>query len=176
MKKYIVSILSFILIILIITGCEAKKVEEITDAEKVSIEYNVSKDNQFIYATYDQMIDLLKSDGIIYFGYPEEDFCKSIVEILTDITKGQEINIHYYNPRQLVAKDSLEYQQLLDLLDQDNLNVPAVYFVKEGKIIDKEVSLSKRDNLEYLTKEEISNLKKVYREKVAHYLQEYTEA
>ena len=172
MKKYIAIGLSLILIVLIVTGCEAKKVEEVTDAEKISLEYNISKENKFIYADFDKIVNILNSDGIIYFGYPEKDDCKIVVEILTEVTKKENIAIYYFNPNQLTDKNNKNYLDLLKLLDQKEITVPSVYFIKDKKIIDQEIGLGKRQDYEYLTEKEVKNLTKIYQEKIKGFIKE----
>ena len=171
MKKYIALGLSLILIILIITGCEAKKVEEVTDAEKISLEYNISKENKFVYANYEKIVDILDTNGIIYFGYPEDEHFNIIVEILAEVTKKENIAIYYFNPKKLTDKNSENYQNLIERLNQKDIIAPAVYFVKDKNIVDREISLSKKEDHEDLSNQDKKDLKKIYQEKVKEFLQ-----
>ncbi len=170
MKKYVVFVLSIILIVLMVTGCKAKKIEEVTDAEKVALEYTISKENKFVYASYDKLMELLDTEGIIYIGYPESDECKMLVEILSKITKNKEVEIYYYNPRQLQSTKGKKYQKLLEKLDQKEIIVPALYFIKEGKIIDKDISFDKNIEQVELIDEIKEKLADFYHQKFEKYL------
>ena len=41
MKKWVILVVSMVLGLSIITGCKVKKVEEVTDAENVALEYTI---------------------------------------------------------------------------------------------------------------------------------------
>ena len=134
------------------------------DKDKEYVYLEVDKDNPFVYATYDEIIDILKNKtGVIYFGFPECPWCRNMVPILSDAAKELGINkIYYFNALDMRDKKSLdedgkiviekegteEYKKLVEIM-YDYLSVyeglndesikrlyfPTVVFVKDGKII-----------------------------------------
>lgn len=166
MKKYLTLFFSITITISIITGCKAKKVEKITDAEKVAIEYTISKNNPFYYVTLEETNQLLKEEGILYIGYPESDAAKQIVMILTELSKIEKISIAYYNPKQ--STKNKENDALAQTLDQEQLLVPGLYFIKAGKIISKDTSLA-FEPIDYFTKEMKQELTKKYQKMIKDY-------
>ncbi len=160
MKKWVILVVSMVLGLSIITGCKVKKVEEVTDAEKVALEYTISKENPFRYVTIDETLTLLQQDGILYIGYPESDTSRKVVSILTDVCKNQEITISYYNPKTTISKE--QQTMLLQLLDQDEIIVPAIYVIKDGAIVAKDTSLAK-EKVDYFTEEQEQQLTEKYK-------------
>ena len=57
MKKLVVV---FLILIIFTTGCSVKKVEELTDSEKFAKEYNISKNNPFVYSSYKDIVAIFK--------------------------------------------------------------------------------------------------------------------
>lgn len=143
MKKVV-----FLLIIslIIITGCSVKKTEELSSSEKFAVEYSISRDNPFEYATIDEVLDILENGkGIIFFGNSDCEWCVESVEVLNEALNYKNIDkVYYYNPKSIREKNTKKYQKLIKLLG-DNLEkdengdpylyLPDVYFVKNGKII-----------------------------------------
>ena len=95
MKKLLCSLL-VVISLFIITGCGKE-----TDAEKFKKEYEklngqtigetnykypsveISKDNAIKYASYDEVLELLKSGtGVIYLGYETCPWCRNAVPVL----------------------------------------------------------------------------------------------
>ncbi len=161
MKKYLGVSLIICCVILLVTGCKAKKVEEVTDQEKIAIEYTVSKNNPFQYASLEEVETLLEKEGILYFGYPESDRSQELVEILIAATKKLPIAVHYYNPRTLM-KEPKKYDQLLEKLGAKELAIPSVYIIKDKQIVAIEDSLAHLEVDTYLTKKEKQQLQEKY--------------
>ena len=66
MKKVVFLLL--VGLVLITSGCSVKKTADISNAERFAAEYSVSKDNPFVYASVDEVLEVLKSGtGIIFF-------------------------------------------------------------------------------------------------------------
>ena len=143
MKKVLLLLL---ICVFLITGCSVKKTNQMTDSEIFAAEYAIGKDNMFKYATIEEVFTLLEKDtGIIFFGNSDQECCLEAVELFSKLAATHQINeVYYYNPT--VIKDNLtdEYYTLVDLLGynllpettEDNyLNMPAIYFVKDGEII-----------------------------------------
>lgn len=70
--------------------------------KKVSSDKNypsleISEKNPIKYSTYEEIIDVIKNQtGIIYLGFPECPWCRSIIPVLFDIVKDNDINTIYY--------------------------------------------------------------------------------
>lgn len=155
--------------LLILTGCSTVKVTKIkddikTDNLKFKREYTkVEEDNLYEYTTYDNIIDAINSGtGIIYFGYPDCNLCKSIVPILNDAAIEKDIKtIMYYNFKEIKDNNTNEYQKLLKILSDNigeevtDIKAPTILFVKDGKISDVYTSDL---NIDELTDENISEL------------------
>lgn len=104
------------IIMCIITGCTTKKDNDLTDAEKFKKEYesinnkvndktkkkyrevSIPKDNPFIYATAEDIVKKIndKESFIVYFGFKECPWCRSIIEQLIKDAKDQDTEKIYY--------------------------------------------------------------------------------
>lgn len=142
---------------------EALNGQEVKD--NVYTELQIEQDNPMVYATLDEILALIEDgEGIIYFGFPECPWCRTAVPLLLDAAKELEVEkIYYYNVHE--GRDSLElvdgeitvkkekseeYKAIYDAL-YDELSVyqgledesikrlyfPTVYFMKDGKVIEK---------------------------------------
>ena len=178
MKKIILLIFA----LLFIAGCScSNKKETITDQMKFKEEYeslngkvnkngkeyveiSVPEDNLMVYATYDEIVDIIKNkDGVIYFGFPECPWCRNAVPALIDAANELGIDkIYYFNALSIrdtkkldengnivVEKEGTnEYKKLVELLYDylpvydglgddtiKRLYFPTVIFVKDGKVI-----------------------------------------
>lgn len=108
--KYI-KILLVVIMIFTITACGNKE----SDAIKFKKEYEslngknskngthkikslkISEDNPIKYATYDEVIDVIKKGtGIIYLGFPECPWCRSALPVLLESAKDYKIDTIYY--------------------------------------------------------------------------------
>lgn len=105
---------------------------------------DIAKDNPFIYQSASQIVDRInnKETFIVYFGFPDCPWCRSVLPTLIDISKNQSIDVIYYvdvknlrdvktvNDKQEIetTKDSGEgYNDLLKALN----NVLADYILKD---------------------------------------------
>lgn len=146
MKKLL--ILLFIGLITI-TGCSSIKVSDksrMDDNEKFSVEYNVSKNNPFKYARVHDVIDLLNDGtGIVYFADSDDEKSLYYTELILDTLNSNELNeIYYYNPSNIKDNNTKNYKEIVtiieDYLPEDEnsnvyLDIPNLFFVKNGKII-----------------------------------------
>ena len=106
-----VKVLLVIIMVLVLTACNSRE----SDAIKFKKEYEVlngkksengkntiknlkiSKNNPIKYATYDEVIDVIKKGtGIIYLGYPECPWCRSAIPVLLESAKDYKIDTIYY--------------------------------------------------------------------------------
>lgn len=173
----IIVILIGVVVFLLVRDNNEENVETTpTDAEKFAEEYpSMPDDNVFIYATVDEIIDVLDGgSGIVYLGFPECQWCNAYVPYLNDVAKSVGVNeILYYNIREDRSNNSENYQKIVELLDgyltddeegNPRIYVPAVIFVNNGTIVgfDDETSLDTggfTNPDDYWTEEKVSDLK-----------------
>ncbi len=180
MKKYF--ILLFLLSCTFLTACSVKKVEEVTDGEKFAMEYDIPKDNPFIYFNTKEMLSFMENgSGIIYFGFPECPWCVETISILEDVLEEKNVDkVYYYNPKKIREKNTKSYQKLLKILGENlledesgnpKLYVPDIYVLEKGKIIahDNSLSVVSGNVDDYLTEEKRKLLKKDLTKLVAKY-------
>ena len=169
MKKVVVLL---IIAIVFIGSCKITKEEEITDSEKFAIEYSVSNTNPVKYASFEKILQILKDgSGILFFANSDCEVCetnaKIFLEALADIDT---VDVYYYNPQKIINEDSESYKELKNLLDErieefdDNLELPAVFVVRNGKVVaySNDLSLSDESEEDYLTTKSKKNLKEKY--------------
>ncbi|MDO5568529.1 MAG: hypothetical protein Q4G04_00250 [bacterium] len=140
------------------------------DATRFRNEYTqVSKDNVFVYAEVDEIIDILSTGtGVVYLSFPECPWCQAYASILNEAAKSAGLEkIYYYNIKQDRADNTENYQKITGILQQhlptDSNNNPRVYVpnvtvVKNGLIIfnDNETSTISSNDItptEYWSKE-----------------------
>lgn len=116
MKK----IISFILIMLLmvsVTGCTKKNSEpKLTDAQKFKEEYealnnvvrekdgkkireiSIPEDNPMVYKTAEEISEMLDEEKtfLVYFGFNECPWCRSVIEELIKVAKDKSIGTIYY--------------------------------------------------------------------------------
>lgn len=179
MRKICFLILVFILLL---TGCSIKKTTELTDAEKFSKEFSITKNNPFKYVDIKETIDIIENKtGIIFFGDPDCEWCRASAEILTSALNYKNINkVYYYNPKKIRDNNSKEYKKLVKLLadylekDKDEnsyLFLPDIYVVINGKIIDHNNDLASMSGTieEVLTAKRKKEIKNKYLELISDY-------
>ena len=111
MKKFI-SIFLIVIISLVVVGCSKEK----TDAMKFKEEYesvnnvvnehtkkknrelSISKDNPFIYATAEEIVEKInkKETFIVYFGFAECPWCRSVLGELIHAAEDRNVETIYY--------------------------------------------------------------------------------
>lgn len=135
---------------------------------KEYVNVKVDEDNPYVYATYDEVMDILKNGtGVIYFGFPECPWCRNMVPVLSDAAKELGIKkIYYFNALDMRDVKSLddngnivtdkegtkEYDELVKTLydvltpyeglNDDSIKrlyFPTVVFVKDGKILNAHI-------------------------------------
>lgn len=58
---------------------------------------NLRTTNPIKYSNYDEIINIIKKqDGIIYLGFPECPWCRTIIPVLFDVAKDNNIETIYY--------------------------------------------------------------------------------
>ncbi len=146
---------------------------------------------KIIYASYDQVFNVLKKDGIIYFGFPTCPWCRNALPSLIKAADEAGVKEIYYmdnkDDRDIKTledgkikeekKASNDYEKLLkelgdkvsvyEGLNDDSIKrlyYPTVVVVKEGKITDyiEGTVDSQKDPYKPLTKDEQKELVKKY--------------
>ena len=153
MKKFIIIILS-ITLLLTLTGCTKEK--EITDALKFKEEYEsinnqdngyngkkhreitIDEDNPFIYTTAEELSEKMnnKESFIVYFGFKDCPWCRSVIEQLVKVAKDNDVDKIYY-------VDVKEIRDTIGVDEEGNLNT-----TKEGSKGYKELIEKMRDVLD----------------------------
>lgn len=161
--------------LLFLGGCAKKTVVE-TDGEKFASEYSkVDKDNNFVYKTDKEIINILKNGtGVVYLGFPECPWCQAYVPMLESVSIENNIDtIYYLNVLDIRKNNTTEYQEIVSILkdylpndDEGNkrIYVPAVITVNDGKITGFDDETSKdthnlEDPADYWTEDEVKDLK-----------------
>lgn len=140
----------------------------------------------FKYATTEDVFNLFeKGTGVVYFGMPECNWCRTMLPILIDVANENKIDtILYFNPKQIRADNTPEYQKLVEILknylstdtstqketdttfdkNKKRLYMPDVYVVKNGMIIGNHADTvnSQEDPKVTLTDSQKTELKKIF--------------
>lgn len=125
------------------TESNIKFMEEYTSlngkTDELGNNYNdvsITNDNIYYYANENEIIELLKSGtGVIYFGYPTDNYSRNIVDILNEVVSEYGYDkIYYYNIKPIMSsvvidndnkvvlnKGNAFYYELLSILN-DFLN------------------------------------------------------
>lgn len=158
MKKFLTLIFAFILV-LSFAGCTSEKVDsdaikfkkeyeslngEKNDNGKAYRELNISSNNPFIYATAEEISNKIanRETFIVYFGFKECPWCRSVLEELIHAASDSDVDVIYYvdvtgirdvksfddNGKIVTTNEGDEYylkllEQLADVLDEYTLKV-----------------------------------------------------
>ena len=168
--------------IILLTGCSIKKTTELTDAEKFSKEYSVTKNNPFKYASINEVINIIENGtGIIFFGDPDCEWCSACAKLLTSTLNYKNIQeAYYYNPKKIRENNTKEYKKLVKLLsdyletdkeENSYLFLPDIYFIVNGKIINHNNDLASMNGTieEVLTATRKKEIKNKYLELISEY-------
>lgn len=136
--------------------------KQVRESENTYKEMEIPKNNPFVYATYEDIFEALENTAVIYFGYPECPWCRSLVPLLIQASKKvgmgkiyyinmkEERNVLYLEDGKIIEEKpgSEGYNTLLSKLDailptyegleEDSIKriyVPYVLFVKEGEVV-----------------------------------------
>ena len=184
MKKKLLLLL--LIIMVFVSGCSIKKVEEMSPSEKFSKEYAVPKENAFKYISIDEVLEILNNGtGIIFFGNSDNEVSTKTVKIFSEAIKDSkfdEVKVYYYNPVVIRDNNTTKYMELVRLLsgyleindkDEEYLYLPDIYFIRDGKIIEhnNDVALNPTDDSAY---ENDSKLKDKYIKLLNEYFEEDT--
>lgn len=171
MKK-VVCLLVAISLISMVSGCSIKKTKDLTDAEKFANEYSISEENSFLYATMEDVLELIEhKSGILFLGNSDCEWSTFGVKVLNQVLKENNVDeVYYFNPERIKDKESQSYQKLVEVLKfDDNSSLPIVYAFIDGKIIGQ-VDYLIHDDLDVSKKSE-QQLEDMYSDLVSQYLE-----
>lgn len=167
-----------LLIVLLVSACNDSSVKQ--EALRFKEEYEslngkendsgidyvnvvIEADHPMVYADIEQLLEVIKNDGIIYFGFDECPWCRNVLPVLIEAAREKEVSeIYYYDIKgirdelvlneegmiEVMKEKSEDYQLIYDAL-YDSLNIyeglnddtikrlyaPSVFFIKEGKVM-----------------------------------------
>jgi predicted bacteriocin transport accessory protein len=114
---------------------------------------SVDTNNIYYYSTFDEVTEMLTSGtGIVFFGFPACPYCQVYAPVLDEVARERSIEkIYYLNIKEMREKDTDEYKRLVEIVDKylevdekgnKKIYVPETYFVKDGKIVGHNNSMS----------------------------------
>lgn len=168
--------------------------QEIDNTNRTYLNVTINKNNPVKYASYEEVMNILESGtGIIYFGYPECPWCRTIVPVLLEAAEAVGLEpIYYYNAKSIRDVKHLdengnivvdqegtkEYYDLIEAMSEvltpyEGLNddtikrlyFPTIIAVKNGVIQDIRISSvdSQTDPYTSLTDEQHQELLSIYK-------------
>lgn len=150
---------------------------------------NIDSDNNVKYISDKDIIDkLTKGTNVIYFGWSDCNWCRSIVPTLIDCLKENEIDtLYYYDFKDLrtsyendTNKDKVNiYKEIINIIGEDITSVfaedskrsgekkvlaPTVVFIKDGEYKGAHIKSvdSQINATDELNEEQIKELKDIY--------------
>ena len=150
---------------------------------------DIDNDNNVEYITDEDIIaNLTTGDKVIYLGWPECNWCRTMLPVLVNTLKKNNVDtLYYYNHKNLrtayeEGKDTelvKIYEDILEIIGEDINSVfdeesnkagekkilaPTVIFIKDGKYIGLHVKTvdSQTKSSDELTKEQINELENIY--------------
>lgn len=185
MKKKLLLLL--LIIMVFVSGCSVKKVEEMSPSEKFSKEYSVPKENAFKYVSIDEVLEILRGGtGIIFFGNSDNEVSTKTVKVFSEAIKDSgfdEVTVYYYNPVVIRDNNTSKYIELISLLsgyldvndnDEEYLYLPDIYFVKDGKIVSHNNDMATNSTDDILGDEDDSKIKDKYIKLLNEYFEKDT--
>lgn len=163
----------------IFLGTRNYHVKEILDNEAFASEFKtVNSDNIFqVFTSYEALNFLERDTGLIFLGFPENEWSSVIAELLNQVSKETNYSIAYYNFYQDRLKKHDNYLGIVRELDdyllrddnnQIELHAPTVVAVIHGEVVffDDDTSyVSKKESIKsYWTQEKRSEKLNSYRE------------
>lgn len=156
------------------------------------VEVQIPAENPMVYASIDEILQVIETEGIIYFGFDECPWCRNALPVLIEAANEKEVEkIYYYDIKDIrdklelnengeivtIQEKSEDYQKIYDAL-YDSLNVyegledetikrlyaPTVFFIKNGKVVGMHESTvdSQADSSVPMTDYQKAELKDIY--------------
>lgn len=171
MKKLLYILLSAFLLVGCVQESDAfrfkKEYESLNGKENEKgrdyVNVSIPEENPMVYADLDTILNVIETEGIIYFGFDECPWCRNALPVLIEAANEKEVEkIYYYDIKEIrdelelnedgsittVKEKSEDYQKIYDAL-YDSLSVydgledetikrlyaPTVFFIKHGKVV-----------------------------------------
>lgn len=155
---------------------------------------DIESDNNVKYIYDKDIIDkLTNGTNVIYFGWEDCNWCRSIVPTLVKVLKENEIDtLYYYNFKDLrtsyennTDKEKVKiYENILNIVGEDitstfneesnrggekKILAPTVIFIKDGNYVGLHVKSvdSHLNSTDELTEEQLKELKKIYKNNIS---------
>lgn len=161
------------------------------------VNVQIPSDNPMVYASADEIVDLLDKDAVIYFGFDECPWCRNALPVLIEAAKELKVEkIYYYDLQEerdvlklnddgtitTERKMSEGYHKIYEAL-YDHLSVyeglndetikrlyaPTVVFVKNGEVIGMHESTveSQNDPSVEMSASQKQELKDIYKQGIS---------
>ncbi len=196
-----------------LTGCGGVEVEKETNQQKDELKFkeeyeaingqptetegvnysilDIPTDNKIVYVDEEEVLEILnEGTGIIYFGFPECPWCRSLLPTFIDTVKKSDIDKIYYanilesrdvksldeNDKVITEKEGTEtYFKIIEKLDkhlgnytainsdEKRLYFPSIAYVKDGEVTGFQIGTvdSQTDPYEELNKEQVTELEEM---------------
>ena len=159
MKKIVLTTI-IVLSLFLLTGC----VDKTTDAYKFKEEYesinnkdngfgkkyrslNISNDNPFIYSTPEDILERVnnKETFIVYFGFKECPWCRSIIEELINAAKDKGVDkIYYVDVRKI--RDIKDIDENGNVITAEEGNKAYMELIEKFSNVLSDYTLTNKDN------------------------------
>ena len=142
MKK----ILLILLIFLVGCGNDINKFKKEYEKYDNLINVEIDKTSSIKYLNAKETVEFLnKESGILFFGIANDNKTRSVVETLLDVANENNLTVYYFDPNTVKDKENdKNFAKILGILGiylQTNdkgekiLEVPDVYFIKDGIVL-----------------------------------------
>lgn len=160
-----------LLILLIFLGKKDYNVDKTKDNKRFDKEYSmVNKENVFKYIDEEETLNVLKTNGIIFMAFNENEWSNYYAKLLNEAAKSTGVEaIYYYDFLPDRNKKSVDYKKITEILKsylkkndmgEINLNAPSLIVIKDGNVYayDDETSevLGSNTPKNYWTEEKMS--------------------
>ena len=159
MKKILLTTI-IVLSIFLVTGC----VDKNTDAYKFKEEYesingkdngfgkkyrslNISNDNPFVYSTPEDILERVNNNEtfIVYFGFKECPWCRSILEELIHAAKDKKVDkIYYVDVRKI--RDLKDIDENGNIITAEEGNKAYMELIEKFSNVLSDYTLTNKDN------------------------------
>lgn len=126
-----------------------------TDNQAFSEEYGITEDNLFKYKTTKETLEIMQNgSGIIFFGFPENEWSKEYALMINETAKKLNIKeIYYYNFKAARSSSNHSYNKMVEKLEDflptldngvQNIYAPSMAIIKNGFVVfyDAETSIT----------------------------------
>jgi len=130
---------------------------------------DVPSDNVIRYSSYEELVKIIdnKDDAVIYLGNNACLYCRTVVQVLLDVSSNTEIDKIYYID---VRNESSKVGKIVEVIgdkiigNNKNLELPLVLFIVDGRVVSFKIGtfVSHKDPYKKLNDTQLSALTNVY--------------